>query len=217
MPLPARPLPKFLVQRYKGWKATDFEENHSWYKRLADEGQRPRAMVVSCCDSRVHVTSIFGADMGEFFIHRNIASLIPPYNPDGDLHGTSAAIEYAVRVLRVSHLLVLGHSNCGGVDACDGMCRGEAAELEEPTSFVGRWLDLLRGEHAAVAGMNDKPARLQALEKAAVLVSLRNVLTFPYVSDGVDSGDLALHGLWNDIGTGALEHYDAYLDKFLHV
>ena len=101
---PARPLPKNLVQRYHGWKATTFAENAAWYRRLATEGQRPRAMVISCCDSRVHVTSIFGAEQGEFFIHRNIANLVPPFEPDGRKHGTSAAIEYAVMVLKVKHL-----------------------------------------------------------------------------------------------------------------
>ena len=111
----AKPLPGYLVQRYHGWKATGYAENATWYRRLAAEGQRPRAMVISCCDSRVHVTSIFGADQGEFFIHRNIANLVPPYQPDGDHHGTSAAVEYAVRVLNVAHLIVLGHSNCGGI------------------------------------------------------------------------------------------------------
>ncbi len=102
----AKPLPAYLIQRYQGWKATTYSDNRAWYKRLANEGQRPRAMVISCCDSRVHVTSIFGADQGEFFIHRNIANLVPPYEPDGDHHGTSAAVEYAVTALNVAHLIV---------------------------------------------------------------------------------------------------------------
>lgn len=110
----AKPLPQYLVQRYKGWQATTFADNRHWYRRLAEEGQRPRAMVISCCDSRVHVTSIFGADQGEFFIHRNIANLVPPYEPDGDHHGTSAAVEYAAQALQVAHVIVLGHSRCGG-------------------------------------------------------------------------------------------------------
>ena len=104
----ASPLPPYLVQRYNGWKATSYQENKAWYHRLAEDGQHPRAMVISCCDSRVHVTAIFGADHGEFFIHRNIANLVPPYKPDGDIHGTSAAVEYAVTVLKVAHLVVLG-------------------------------------------------------------------------------------------------------------
>ena len=84
-----KPLPAYLVQRFQGWRATAYHENKAWYRRLAQSGQHPRAMVISCCDSRVHVTSIFGADEGEFFIHRNIASLVPPYNPDGERHGSA--------------------------------------------------------------------------------------------------------------------------------
>ena len=89
----AHPLPHYLVQRYHGWKATTYKENQAWFRRLMSVGQHPRAMVISCCDSRVHVTSIFGADQGEFFIHRNIANLVPTYEPDGNHHGTSAAVE----------------------------------------------------------------------------------------------------------------------------
>ena len=151
----AKPLPNYLLQRYQGWKATSYSENRAWYRRLATEGQRPRAMVISCCDSRVHVTSIFGADQGEFFIHRNIANLVPPYEPDGDHHGTSAAVEYAVTVLNVAHLIVLGHSSCGGVQGCIDMCNGAAPELEEKTSFVGRWMDILKPKYELVAEEKD--------------------------------------------------------------
>ena len=140
----ARPLPGSLVKRYHGWKATTFAENGPWYRRLAEEGQRPSSMVISCCDSRVHVTSIFGAEQGEFFVHRNIANLVPEYNPDGTHHGTSAAVEYAVNTLNVAHLIILGHSRCGGVQGCHDMCSGAAPELEERSSFVGRWMDILR-------------------------------------------------------------------------
>ena len=100
----ARPLPHYLVQRYHGWKATTFAENRNWFRRLAEDGQRPRAMVITCCDSRVHATAIFGAESGEFFIHRNIANLVPPYAPDGEQHGTSAAIEYAVNEIGRAHV-----------------------------------------------------------------------------------------------------------------
>jgi len=203
----ARPLPEYLIRRYLGWKATTYAENRSWYRRLADGGQHPRAMVISCCDSRVHVTAIFGADQGEFFIHRNIANLVPPYNPDGEYHGTSAAVEYAVTTLKVAHLIVLGHSGCGGVQACYDMCSGHAPELEESTSFVGRWMDILRpGFDRLPPG--DKAARMQALEKASVVVSLDNLMTFPFIRSAVAGELMTLHGLWNDIGAGGLEVYD---------
>lgn len=210
----ARALPQYLIKRYHGWKATGYAENQTWYRRLADEGQRPRAMVISCCDSRVHVTSIFGADQGEFFIHRNIANLVPPYQPDGDHHGTSAAIEYAVRALKVAHLIVLGHSNCGGVQGCIDMCQGHAPELEEQTSFVGRWMDILKPQFAKVVDIENPADQARALEKQAVVISLENLMTFPWIAELVTSGELSLHGLWTDIGEGGLECYSAEADAF---
>ncbi|SFO93404.1 carbonic anhydrase [Tranquillimonas alkanivorans] len=209
-----KPLPSFLAQRYHGWKATTFAENHAWYKRLAEEGQRPRAMVISCCDSRVHVTSIFGAEQGEFFIHRNIANLVPPYEPDGNQHGTSAAVEYAVTALKVTHLIVLGHSNCGGVAGCYAMCSGQAPELDEKTSFVGRWMDILRPGFERLPEGEADTARRQALEHEAVKVSLENLMTFPFVRSAVEAGDLSLHGLWTDIADGDLHALDPISDRF---
>lgn len=209
----AQPLPTYLVQRYQGWKATGYADNKSWYKRLAEEGQHPRAMVISCCDSRVHVTAIFGADQGEFFLHRNIANLVPPYAPDGDYHGTSAAIEYAVKALKVAHIIVLGHSSCGGVKGFHDMCHGRAPELAEKTSFIGRWIDILRPGYERLGG-NDAEIEASTLEKEAVIVSLENLMTFPFVSEAVDADKLTVHGLWNDIGEGGLEYYDPKTKTF---
>ena len=210
----ARPLPNYLVQRYHGWKATGYAENKAWYRRLANDGQHPRAMVRSCCDSRVHVTSIFGADQGEFFIHRNIANLVPPCEPNGDHHGTSAAVEYAVRVLKVSHIIVLGHSNCGGVKGCIDMCEGHAPDLDAQDSFVGRWMDILRPKYQEVAGLTDREEQMRQLEKHAVMTSLENLMTFPWLSDLVEKNELTLHGLWTDIGEGGLEHYNPQTGSF---
>ncbi|TNC51468.1 carbonic anhydrase [Rubellimicrobium rubrum] len=211
-----RPLPDYLVRRYLGWKATVYAGNRPWYRRLAEEGQRPRAMIVACCDSRVHVASIFGADSGEFFIHRNIANLIPPFAPSGDHHGTSAAVEYAVRELRVAHVIVMGHSQCGGVKGCYDMCSGHAPELLEATSFVGRWMDILRPGYEALPP-GDDAERVQALEKLSVKVSLDNLLTFPFVRAAVEDERLTLHGLWNDIGDGTLEAWDEVRGEFVAI
>ncbi|MBN7787182.1 carbonic anhydrase [Ponticoccus gilvus] len=206
-----RPLPTFLVQRFQGWKATAYAENSAWYRRLATEGQRPRAMIIACCDSRVHVTSIFGADQGEFFIHRNIANLVPPYEPDGNQHGTSAAVEYAVTALKVAHIVVVGHSRCGGVQGCLDMCEGRAPELEDQTSFVGRWMDILRPGYEAIKDAENKP---EAFEKEAIRTSLRNLMTFPFVEKAVAARQLSLHGVWNEIAEGGLEHLDPATGEF---
>jgi carbonic anhydrase len=210
----AKPLPGYLAQRYHGWKATTFAENSAWYRRLASDGQHPRAMVISCCDSRVHVTSIFGADQGEFFIHRNVANLVPAYKPDGAQHGTSAAVEYAVQVLGVTHMIVLGHSNCGGVQGCLNMCAGKAPDLEAKDSFVGRWMDILRPKYELVKDIEDAGEQVRQLEKHAVMISLDNLMTFPWLAEKVRSGDLTLHGMWTDIGEGGLECYSHTTDKF---
>jgi carbonic anhydrase len=209
----ARPLPPYLVKRYQGWKATSYDENSAWFKRLAEFGQHPRAMIIACCDSRINVTSIFGADAGEFFIHRNIANLVPPYAPDGDHHGTSAAIEYAVNSLKVAHVLVVGHSTCGGVAGCHAMCSGSAPELEEKTSFVGRWMDILRPGYERMQKVG-KGGDMTALEHEAVLVSIQNLMTFPFIASAVEAGELTLHALWHDIGEGALLCYDDPAGEF---
>jgi len=214
----AKPLPQFLSKRFAGWKATTYTENSAWYARLADEGQRPRAMIVSCCDSRVHVTSIFGAETGEFFIHRNIANLVPPYLPDEDFHGTSAAIEYAVKFLKVSNLLVVGHSNCGGVAAYHDLCCGGAEELRNGSEFIGPWMEILRpGFERLDEKETDRAKRLTQLEKNSVLVSLENLMTFPFVAEAVQAGTLSLHGLWNEIRNGELEFYDTETGKFKEI
>ena len=209
-----KPLPSYLVQRYHGWHATTWTENSAWYKRLMTEGQRPRAMIISCCDSRVNVTSIFGADAGEFFMHRNIANLVPPYQPDGDHHGTSAAIEYAVTALHVAHLIVIGHSGCGGVAGCHAMCSGAAPELEEKSSLVGRWMDILRPGYERVKNNGDAPQQIAALEKEAVVISLENLISFPFIHSAREGGELTLHGLWTDMSKGEIQQYDAHTRQF---
>lgn len=208
-----KPLPDILIARYRGWKATKYAESAAWYRRLATEGQRPRVMIIACCDSRVHVGELFEAEQGEFFIHRNIANLVPPFTPDGDHHGTSAAIEYAVTALNVANVVVLGHSTCGGIQGCLDMCQGRAPELEQQTSFVGRWMDLLRPTVEALEKTGEEFGAAE-LEKDAIKTSLANLMTFPFVQSAVESGELALHGLWHDIGEGGLEWFNADANRF---
>ena len=183
----AKPLPNNLIKRYMGWRATGFSENKAWYKRLAEEGQHPRAMVISCCDSRVHATSIFGADSGEFFIHRNIANLVPPFETDGGLHGTSATIEYAVTALKVAHIMVLGHSNCGGVKGCIGEndlqgrhtvldCRYWSPDPDRLCARCGTVAaihDVLMGQRQAARGRQARDARINVCLRGLARLSAR--------------------------------------------
>jgi carbonic anhydrase len=205
---PVSPLPGYLIERYRAWHALRFSENRAWYARLASEGQRPRTMMISCCDSRINILEIFAAEPGDLFVVRNVANLVPPYNPDHQHHGTSAAVEYAVNALKVAHIVVVGHSNCGGVGACHDMCAGLAPELEERSSFIGRWMDILRpGYERVTKSVSDPAARKAALEHEAVRVSLSNLSTFPFVRQAVEAGVLTLHGAFVEIASGELLVY----------
>ncbi|MDU8944483.1 carbonic anhydrase [Ovoidimarina sediminis] len=213
----AQILPKRLQVRYRIWLETIHAAQKIQFRALADLGQDPLEMVIACCDSRVHVTSIFGAASGEMFVHRNVAALVPPYEPDGAHHGTSAAIEYAVQVLKVRHIIVMGHSQCGGVEGCYQMCSGHAPDLLEQASFVGRWMDLLRPGYERLPEDAPEEDRIRRLEKEAVLVSIENLLTYPFVVEAVESGRTGVHGLWIDIGDGRMEAYDPASRSFVSI
>jgi len=214
MPKTARLLPQYLTERYRAWRALRFEKDRAWYARLAEGGQHPRAMVFSCCDSRLDAVGLFGAEPGDLFVVRNVANLVPPYAPDHAHHGASAALEYAVTVLKVAHIVVLGHSNCGGVEACHDMCSGAAPHLQEATSFVGRWMSILAPGYDLVAATGSRAERLRLLEQEAVRVSLRNLESFPFVREAVAANLLTLHGAWMDIGEGALHVFSSETRQF---
>ena len=212
-----KPLPDYLVQRYYGWKATTFAKSKSWYHKLAKDGQHPRAMIISCCGSRVHVTSIFGSDAGEFFIHRNIANLVPPFKKDEDYHGTSAAIEYAVKSLKIPHIIVLGHSTCGGIKGSYDYFSGKNPNLKEDSNFVASWLEILRTSFNKISKELPEEDIINKLEKEAVLTSVKNLTTFPFIQKAISDGSLSIHGLWHNIGTGELMSYDSESKDFILV
>ncbi|MDD2868236.1 carbonic anhydrase [Neomegalonema sp.] len=210
------PLPSYLVERYRGWKANRFEESRAWFARLVEEGQKPRTMVIGCCDSRVEPSALFGAEPGELFIMRNIANLVPPYAPDAQQHGSSAGIEYAVKSLKVTDIVIMGHSHCGGVAAFHDIQRNE---ITDTTDFIGRWLDTLAPAFARVNEREwpDRESRIQELGRQGVVQSLLSLMTFPYVAKAVEEGKLRLHGVWFDISDGGLHEYDPALGAFRRV
>jgi len=210
------PFPPYLVERYEAWRELRFRPNRIWHARLAEDGQRPRAMLISCCDSRIDTVQMFGAEPGDLFVLRNVANLVPPYVPDHSHHGTSAAVEYAVLVLRVAHIVVIGHSNCGGVAACEAMCSGTAPDLPGGTGFIGRWMEILRPGWERVEAAAPAPEdRRTALEQEAVRTSLANLRGFPYVGRAIAEERLSMHGGWMDIGAGMLSVLDAETDRFV--
>ena len=166
-------------------------------------------MVIACCDARVDVSAIFDAEPGSLFIMRNVANLVPPYEPEGKYHGTSAAVEYAVTALKVPHLIVLGHSHCGGVDAYRRGVRGDVAQH----GFIGRWLTLLDDLKLVESDIFAHGDQM-ASEFAAVRSSIANLNTFPFIQKRNKEGLLSLHGLHFDLATGELLRLEEETGRF---
>jgi carbonic anhydrase len=197
------PFPEPLADRYRRFKHRHFEANMEQYQELATYGQSPDVMIVSCCDSRVDPETIFSAMPGELFVMRNVANLIPPYETGGTYHGVSAAIEFAVLNLRIKHLLIMGHSSCGGIKAA---LNHEAARQTE-AQFISKWMSMLEPARLSVMASHQGASRKdmeKALELEGVKTSLQHLRTFPFLAELENNGKLALHGAHFDIGTGRL-------------
>ena len=204
--------PTSLLDGYRSFKGDRYARESALYHALAEHGQTPQVMVIACCDSRAAPETIFDAAPGEIFVVRNVANLVPPYEPDDTCHSTSAALEFAVQGLEVRHIVVLGHGRCGGIRAV----LQPAAEPLSPGDFIGKWMKRLQPTAAAIAnrdGLTDAE-RQTALERASIRQSLANLRTFPWVSILEDRGRLSLHGAWFDIADGELWTMNAATGDF---
>jgi len=190
-----------LIEGYHRFRAETWPGQRARYEALSNKGQSPGTLVISCSDSRVDPQTVFGAAPGELFVVRNIAGLVPTYEPDARYHGTSAAIEYAVRVLKVPRVVVLGHAQCGGVQA---MVEGAPAEAQD---FVEPWMSMAR---SVLRDLPDRsaPDVLSRCEVEVVRLSLANLMTFPWVAERVNDGSLVLAGFRFEIRTGILERLE---------
>lgn len=186
-----------LIAGYRRFRAGVYAEQAQLYKELG-EGQDPDVMLIACADSRAEPSDIFNAAPGQMFVVRNVANLVPPYNPDGGLHGVSAALEFAVRVLKVRHIVVMGHGGCGGVTA--SLTESKSALIGE---FVAPWVKLLEAARARVMESGSLNPQF-ALELEGIESSLENLMSFPWVAEAVATGDLELHGAWFAIKHGEL-------------
>ena len=185
-----------LIEGYRRFRADVWPAERARYEALAHWGQSPEAMVIACSDSRVDPQTMFGAVPGELFVVRNVAALVPPYSPDPGHHGTSAALEFGVRVLKIPRLVVLGHGQCGGVKA---MAYGPPPQAQD---FIASWVEIGK---PALDAAGDKPeGRLERIEAEVVRLSLANLMTFPWIAEAVAAGRLALEGYWFDVHTGVL-------------
>ncbi|MCW3477820.1 carbonic anhydrase [Limobrevibacterium gyesilva] len=188
-----------LIEGYRHFRGTTWPDRRALFEKLAREGQRPRALVLACSDSRVDPTMVFDAAPGEMFVVRNVANLVPPYMPDANYHGTSAALEFGVCVLEVPDLIVMGHAMCGGIHA---LLRG----YRDPTSdFVSDWIQIAAPARDRVLTCTAVDQAQQACEYEAVKLTLANLKTFPWIAQRVRDGRLHLHGAYFDIRSGILE------------
>jgi carbonic anhydrase len=208
--------PEDLRDRYHRFKFRHFTPNQEHYEELANEGQHPDTMIVSCCDSRCDPETIFSAMPGELFVVRNVANLVPPFETSGKYHGVSAALEFAALTLRVKDIVVLAHSGCGGVQACidhDAIRQTEA-------QFIVNWMSLLEDSRERLtkelAGKSHEELSA-AMEQETVRTSLKNLRTFPCIQILERKGRLSLHGAYFNIKTGVLTALNDATNEFTTV
>lgn len=195
--------PEALTDRYRRFRHRHFVLHADRYEELATYGQNPETMVIACSDSRVDPEMIFTAMPGELFIVRNVANLVPPYETGGQFHGVSAAVEFAVMNLRIKHLIIMGHSGCGGVKAA----LDQSAAIQTEAHFISRWMSMLDDARLSVlaAHQNSPQAvKQEALEQEGIKQSIQNLRTFPFVRNEEERGRLSLHGARFDIKSGIL-------------
>jgi carbonic anhydrase len=206
------PFPPRLVEGYRQFADGRLRHEQDRYRELAEAGQSPEVLVIGCCDSRVSPEVIFDARPGELFVVRNVANIVPPYEPDTHAHGVSAALEFGVAALKVKHIVVLGHARCGGVKAF-----AEKAEPLSPGDFIGNWMRLM-APAAEKAGPQDAVPwadYITRLEQANVGNSLDNLKTFPRLRGLIERGEVAVHGAYFGVATGELLIRDEATGKFV--
>src|ERR1700758_591622 len=206
--------PQRLLDGYRTFRNQRLPIEQSRYRELSERGQSPETMVIGCCDSRVSPEVIFDAGPGELFVMRNIANLVPVYQPDENAHGVSAALRYSVNVLKVKHIVVLGHAQCGGIRAFID----KAAPLS-PGDFIGKWMAMFikPGEVVEQREHESMQQFVTRIEKAAVFRSLENLMTFPFVRNRVERGELQLHGAYFGVAEGSLFVLDRAAKEFRSV
>ena len=204
---------KTLIDGYHRFRNREWRAERDRWAELA-EGQSPKVMVIACSDSRVDPAQIFDARPGEMFVVRNVAALVPPFEPDNNYHGVSAALEFAVTQLEVEELVVMGHGFCGG---CAAALTGQFDHAEHGAGhFIAHWIDMLRDARDQVRARHDELDRQAFLEMEleGVRVSLRNLRTFPWVREREADGRLALHGAYFAISDGILHVCDEASGSF---
>lgn len=194
-------MPDKLIEGYRRFRESYYEQHKEELNALT-EGQAPSIAIISCCDSRVDPGIVFNATPGELFVVRNVANLVPPYELQGQYHGTSAALEFAVRHLQVEHVVVLGHAHCGGIKL---LLDSETSPAE--SNFLHNWVSIAQPvlqSLGKIEDYDDPEQRQHECEKAALRLSLQNLMTFPWIAERVEAGKLKLHGWYYDLATSTI-------------
>lgn len=204
-----------LIQGYRNFRSSFYEQNRNLFQDLARNGQSPKVLLVGCSDSRVDPAVILGAQPGDLFVLRNVANIIPPYSPDTAHHGTSAAIEFAVRVLGVEEIIVLGHAQCGGAKAL--MEHGPATVNSD---FITGWMSIARGARDRALALTLSSAlppevAQRICEQEIIAISMSNLMTFPWLREKAHKGELRVSGWWFDLEDGSLFGLDALTNTFI--
>jgi carbonic anhydrase len=201
-----------FVAGFERFRAKHFAHDTTLFARLR-QGQNPSALVISCCDSRADPGMLLGAGPGDIFVVRNVGNLVPPYGDGAQMPGIRADIEFAVKSLNVAHIIILGHSGCGGIRA---LMDGEGITSDN-YEFIGRWVGIARPVRERVLrDLADRsPAeQTRACEHGAIAQTLENLMTFPWIRERVERGELQLHGWYFDIDAGDLLGYSAETKSF---
>jgi carbonic anhydrase len=203
-------LPARLIEGYEAFRSGWLAAEQDRYRELAELGQSPEIMVIGCCDSRVSPEVIVDARPGELFVVRNVANLVPPYEPDGSYHGVSVALEFAVGALKVKHIVALGHGRCGGVSAF-----AEGSAPLSPSDFIGKWISLIAPAVRKLGPRDNAPDYLTRLEQASIANTLDNLMTFPRLRKLIERGRVTLHGAYFGVATGELSTLDRQSGRFV--
>ena len=208
------PFPQQLIDGYRAFLIGRLRHEQDRYRSLAESGQSPQIMVIGCCDSRVSPEVIFDARPGELFVVRNVANIVPPFAPDERAHGVSAALEFGVGALKVRHIVVLGHAQCGGVKAF-----AEDAEPLSPGDFIGNWMKLMTpaAERVGPRGGLSPADYLRRLEQANIVNSLDNLMTFPRLRSLIERAKVMVHGAYFGVATGELSVRDPPNGEFTQI
>ena len=204
-----------LLAGYQRFREGYYQQNQDQLFKLAKEGQSPKIAIVSCSDSRVDPTVILDCEPGDLFVIRNVANLVPPCEDIDTYHGTSAALEFAVTALEVESIIVLGHTQCGGIKSLI-----DNAGKKVDKSFISKWmlqLESVRDEIIADPTLVDQKSRYSCCEKKGVQQSLDNLMTFPWIKERVESGKLKLHGWRYDLYSSELCALDEKTHSFIRI